>query len=76
MLPLLLEDVPLHECESMYFQHDGLGVRFDYLASTFPNLTPLDFYLWGCLKEKVNAMEVQDCNDTIQYMEDARGLPA
>jgi hypothetical protein len=34
---------------------------------TFCETELLYFYLWGCMKEKVYAMEVQDCNDLIHH---------
>ncbi|CAK9805750.1 hypothetical protein ANTPLA_LOCUS4648 [Anthophora plagiata] len=42
--PIWLENVPLQNRYDMWYKHDG---------SRSPDLNPLDFFLWGLLKETV-----------------------
>ncbi|KZC14695.1 hypothetical protein WN55_07192, partial [Dufourea novaeangliae] len=74
-LPHLLENIPLHIRQTMWFQQDGCPAHSariitQFLNVTFedhwicragnhkwparsPDLTPLDFYLWGKLKQHI-----------------------
>lgn len=87
ILPTLLEPVPLHVRNVMWFQHDGAPAHFgnnvqDHLNNTFgdrwigrggpvawparsPDLTPLDFYLWGHMKSLVYSTEVESEMDLV-----------
>ena len=79
---MLLEDVPLSERISMWYQHDGApphvsaavrnhlndahpgrwmgrGGPINWPARS-PDLTPLDFFLWGHLKTVVYAQQPVD----------------
>lgn len=84
-LPLLLENIPINERASMWWQQDGAPPHFarqvtTYLDATFParwigrngviqwpprspDLTPLDFFLWGYLKEIVYVNQPRDVED-------------
>lgn len=83
-----LEDVPLNERETCWFQLDGAPahnalVVIDFLNEKFhnqwignrgpvhwparsPDLTPLDFFLWGFIKNRV----YQSQNNTIEELRD------
>lgn len=85
VLPILLEDVPLNERQTMWWQQDGAtphfhqGVR-EYLNRIFPerwigrggpiywparspDLTPVDYFLWGHLKGIVYSTQPEDLED-------------
>jgi hypothetical protein len=68
-LPQLLEDVPLDKRSRMYFQHDGApphsprevrnpgrwigrGGPHNWPARS-PDLSPLDYCVWECMKELI-----------------------
>lgn len=85
VLPVLIEDVPLRERVTMWWQHDGAPPHFsqqvtEYLHNIFPgrwigrngiihwparspDITPLDFFLWGYLKSIVYATQPTDLED-------------
>jgi hypothetical protein len=75
-LPDLLDDVPLQFLAHLWFQHDGASVHYRrrypdswigrggliYWPARSPDLTPLDYFLWGHMKnyiyrEPVNSLE-------------------
>lgn len=84
-LPELLEDIPLNERQTMWWQQDGASPHFfeqvrEYLDNTFPgkwigrngaivwpprspDITPLDFFLWGYLKGLVYVTPPTDLDD-------------
>ena len=92
-LPILLEDVPLHNRHTMWYQHDGCpahnaGINRQELNTTFPgrwigrggpvhwparspDLTPLDYYLWGYLKDQVYRTEPTTREDMKQRIRQA-----
>jgi hypothetical protein len=68
----------------MWFMHDGAPTHFgrvvrDHLNERFhepwpprsPDLTPLDFYLWGHLKTVVYATPVNDAENLLQRVQNA-----
>lgn len=85
ILPALLEDIPLNERETMWWQQDGAPPHYarqvtTYLDTTFrerwigrngtihwparsPDMTPLDFFLWGYLKGLVYFTQPTDLDD-------------
>lgn len=87
VLPGLLNDVPNHIRQNMWFQQDGAPphnarIVTNYLNTTFPNswigtngpikwparspdLTPLDFFLWGHLKNVVYEEPIDDMADLV-----------
>lgn len=92
-LPLLLEDVPLHDRLTMWLQQDGapphstLAVR-NHLNEELPgkwigrggpvswparspDLTPLDFFLWGHLKHTVYTQAPENPDQLRQLITDA-----
>lgn len=93
ILPDLLEDIPLNERNTMWWQQDGATPHFDhrvrnYLDMIFPerwigrngtinwpprspDLTPLDFFLWGYLKGIVYATPSRDLDDLKRKISDA-----
>ncbi|XP_020299364.1 uncharacterized protein LOC109863516 [Pseudomyrmex gracilis] len=84
-LPDVLEDLPLHVRETMWFQHDGAPPHSSrrakqYLDITFPNswigrggpvvwparssnFNPLDYFLWGHLKNLIYQNPVESLED-------------
>ena len=83
----LLEDVPLHVHQNMWFQPDGAPPHFspavrDHLDQWFgqkwighggpiawpacsPDLTPLDYYLWGHMKSLIYETPVASKEDLL-----------
>jgi hypothetical protein len=77
-LPDLLDDVPLQFLAHLWFQHDGASVHYRRYPDSWigrggpihwparsPDLTPLDYFLWGHVKnyvyrEPVNSLEQLD----------------
>jgi hypothetical protein len=51
------------------FQTDGFGVEDRLPGLHILPMTPIDFYLWGCMKKKVHATKLQDCNNLINHTE-------
>lgn len=84
-LPDLLEDIPINERATMWWQQDGASPHFarrvrSYLDVNFeerwigrngtihwparsPDITPLDFFLWGYLKGLVYVTAPTDLDD-------------
>lgn len=93
ILPELLENVPLHIRQDMWFQHDGAPAHFgnavrDHLNVTFerrwvgrggpvhwparsPDLTPLDYFLWGHMKQLVYRTPVESEIDLVGRITEA-----
>jgi hypothetical protein len=56
----------VHNCLHNNFPERWNGCEgLNAWPSHAPNLTSLDIYLCGCMKEKVYATEVQDCNELL-----------
>ena len=83
----LLEDVPLHMHQNMWFQHDGTPPHFSFAVqdnldqrfgqqwigrggptvwpTSSPDLTPLDYYLWGHMKSMIYEAPVASEEDLL-----------
>jgi hypothetical protein len=92
-LPGLLEDVPLHQRVSSYFQQDGAPAHYgrevkDWLDEKYggrwigrngpihwparsPDLTVLDFFIWGRMKEIVYSSEITTLTELEQRISEA-----
>lgn len=84
-LPELLEDVPLIQLMSSYYQHDGAPAHYGrevkmwldeeyadrwigrngpvHWPARSPDLTVLDFFVWGRMKELVYSTEITTLNE-------------
>lgn len=98
VLPELLNDVPLHVRQRMWFQHDGApahfsGIARQHLDATFPgrwigrggpipwpprspDLSPIDFFLWGYMKSLVYETPVESDMDLMARIVAASGVVA
>ena len=84
----LLDNVPLHTRQGMYFQHDGAPAHFSRNVVNFfnekfgrrwigrggpiawparsPDLNPLDYCLWGWMKDIVYSARVNTREELVQ----------
>jgi hypothetical protein len=67
----------LMSTDGTWFQQDGASPSFhrnvrEYLDNNFTNITPLDFFLWGLLKERVCQTPVLTIEEPKQRIHDER----
>ena len=83
-MPELLEDVPIIDLQNMWFQNDGCPAHYarpvrEYLNQEYPgrwigrlgHILSLDFFYWGCLKDRVYSKSIATLDELRQKITQA-----
>ncbi|GBO12890.1 hypothetical protein AVEN_61652-1 [Araneus ventricosus] len=67
VIPDFVENLPLFQLWNVWFQHDGASAHYTSSVKQYlvewppcsPDLTPMDVFLWGYLKQQAYATPAQ-----------------